>query len=96
MPFIILTLSTLHGIDIKYNTLLEIITNCNTSASVHRVDRHPKCSKFDYEEKTLEGIGHTMELMYEKVENNLKSLREEMEEFVSLELSMKQDLAPRL
>ena len=79
MPFIILTLSTLHGIDIKYNTLLEIITNCHTSASGHRVDRQPKCSKFDYEEKTLEGIGHTMELMYEMEENNVKTLREEMD-----------------
>ena len=55
------------------------------------VEREPKCSPFDYDKKTLENmvrIEHAMELLNAKVDNSLKALREELEEFDSMKLRL--------
>ena len=72
--------------------VLCIIATC-TSVYCHMagVEREPKCSPFDYDKKTLENmvrIEHAMELLNAKVDNSLKALREELEEFDSMKLRL--------
>ena len=55
------------------------------------VEREPKCSPFDYDKKTLENMvrmEHAMELLNTKVDNSLKALREELEEFDTMKLRL--------
>ena len=59
------------------------------------VEREPKCSPFDYDKKSLENMvrmEHAMELMNEKVDNNLKALREKLEEFDLMKLRLNKQL----
>ena len=76
--------------------VLCIIATC-TSVYGHiaGVEREQKCSPFDYDKKTLENMvrmEHAMELMNAKVDNNLKALREELEEFDSMKLQLNEQL----
>ena len=76
--------------------VLCIIATC-TSVYCHMagVEREPKWSPFDYAKKTLEKLvrmEHAMELMNEKVDNNLKTLKEELEEFDSMKLQLNEQL----
>ena len=69
-----------------------IIATC-TSVYSHMagLEREPKCSPFDYDKKTLENmvrLENAMELLNAKVDNSLKALREELEEFDSMKLRL--------
>ena len=80
--------------------VLCIIATC-TSVYGHMagVEREPKCSPFDYDKKTLENMvrmEHAMELMNAKVDNSLKALREELEEFDSMKLRLNEQLENNL
>ena len=58
-------------------------------------EREPKCSPFDYDKKSLENMvrmEHAMELLSSKVDNSLKALREELEEFDSMKLRLIEQL----
>ena len=76
--------------------VLCIIATC-TSVYCHMagVEREPKWSPFDYAKKTLEKLvrmEHAMELMNAKVDNNLKTLKKELEEFDSMKLQLNEQL----
>ena len=77
--------------------VLFIITGC-TKIHCYVVDVEPKCSKFDFEEKVLEKMvrqEHSTEIMmkrfhnlHEKVENSLKTMKDE---FDAMNLRVKED-----
>ena len=63
------------------HVLIFLIAGC-TSVFGYKLEKEPKCSKFDYEEKMLEKmvrIEHAMELMNEKLEHNQKSIKDEFD-----------------
>ena len=69
-----------------------------TRVYCHVLDVEPKCSKFDFEEKVLEKmvrLEHSTEIMmerfndlHEKVENSLKTMKDE---FDAMKLRIKED-----
>ena len=74
--------------------LIDLILACSSVLS-YRIDVEPKCSPFEYEEKTLAKmirIEHEMEIMTKKVDHNLKTLREELVEFDSMKLRLDEQL----
>ena len=63
------------------HVLIFLIAGC-TSVFGYKLEKEPKCSKFDYEEKMLEKmvrIEHAMELMNEKLEYNQKLMKDEFD-----------------
>ena len=63
------------------HVLIFLIAGC-TSVFGYKLEKEPKCSKFDFEEKMLEKMvrnEHAMELMNEKLEHNQKSIKDEFD-----------------
>ena len=78
--------------------VLLIITGCTRVYSHYMAGNEPKCSKFDFEEKVLEKMvrmEHSTEIMmerfndlFERVDNNLKTMKDEFED---MKLRIKED-----
>ena len=78
--------------------VLFIIAGCTRVYCHDMAGNEPKCSKFDFEEKVLEKMvrmEHSTEIMmerfndlFEKVDNNLKTMRDEFED---MNLRIKED-----
>ena len=77
--------------------VLFVIASCH-NIHCYVVDVEPKCSKFDFEEKVLEKmvrLEHSTEMimkrfhnLHEKVENSLKTMKDE---FDAMKLRVKED-----